>query len=314
MLVHAVVNGDGMQIDNRFPRGDRRSAIAIHPTDGSCWVTDAFQGRVTRHAPQHKTTHLTGFAAPVALVLHPRTNTFWIADAALHVVAEVPMTGKTLQRIEIRSPKALAIGPDGNCWVLTWRGIQPIITGQAERPIQKKIKFIANTPDVTALWSVSRKELIYRFDADGIQRLPFALPDCKGVAGTPDGECWLIISQQAIRISNQMVLVGEVTGFNLPKTLIVQPTDSSIWVIGSGYHRAIRLPEPDTLSANQLVALTGWEAVVRDGEIKREVVSDFYWESYLTTEPARPPLTGEPPKQDTPPPPYAMSQPDPHRF
>ncbi|MCZ6679516.1 MAG: hypothetical protein O7E52_19980 [Candidatus Poribacteria bacterium] len=310
VLVHAVVNDDDIQIDKHFPPANRRSATAIHPVDGSCWVADTFQGRVTQYTPQHKTISLAGFAAPVALAFHPRTNTLWIADAALHFVAEVSMTGKTLQRIKIHSPQALAIGPDGNCWVLTWRGIQPIVDGRIMPSIQKAVQYIAHTPDTTAVWSVSRKGMISRFDSNGMQRLPFALPDCRGVVGTPDGGCWLLTSRQAIRISGQMALVGEIAGFDWPKALIAQPTDGSVWVIDSGYDRTVRLPERDTPSANSLAALTGWGAVVRNGTVKREVAVDLHWESFLTPETEASPLTAESPQQEASPAPAGEPLPE----
>ena len=300
ILVHSIVDGDTVQIDPRFHPADRQSAIAIHPTDRSCWVTDSFQGRVTQYTLQHKTFSLSGFAAPVALALDPRSNTLWLADAALHFVTQVSMAGKTLQRIEVNSPKALAIGPDGNCWVLTWRGIQPIVNGKVEPPIQPEVKYIANTPDATALWSVNRKGHVYRFDTSGMQRLPFALPDCMGIVGASDGGCWLLTPKQAVRISERMELVGEVTGFDSPKMLVAQPTDGSVWVIDSVYNRAIQLPERDTPSSKQLVVLVGWDSVVNTGHLKREMANALHWESVVPPRSdASPPVT-EPPQLAAP--------------
>jgi hypothetical protein len=109
--------------------------------------------------------------------------------------------------------------------------MQPIVSGRVEAAIQIEIRFIANTPNANPLWRVNGKRLIYRFDSNGIQRIPFTLPSCKGIVGTPDGGCWSLTPQQAVRISDQIDLIGEVAGFNHPKSLIVQPMDGSIWTI-----------------------------------------------------------------------------------
>ena len=100
-LVHSIFSRNRVEIDPRFLAAERRSKIAINALDASCWVTDSFQGRITKYSVNSKPVRLNGFAAPVALVL--TSGQLWIADAALNTVAVADLTGKIKQTITVRS-------------------------------------------------------------------------------------------------------------------------------------------------------------------------------------------------------------------
>ena len=274
-LVHSTFSRNRVEIDPRFLVAERRSKIAIDASDASCWVTDSFQGRITRYSVNSKPVLLNGFAAPVALVL--ASGQLWIADAALNTVVVADLTGTIKQTITVRSPKEIAVA-NNNCWILTWRGLQLVTDQQLDPPILPKIRHLSSTSQ--QIWCVDQRGSIYRFQDGDPQRARFAIPDLIDVVATNDGGAWLLRPMMAIRLTTDLLPMGEVTNLRYPKKLVVQPTDQSIWLIDSGYNRAVRLPDLDQSPNVALTAIIGWNRVRQTKQVEVTTATDLKWQPF----------------------------------
>ena len=184
------------------------------------------------------------------------------------------------------------MAPDGNCWVLTWRGLHPIVDGQPQSPISAKPKLFSGSRK--AVWWVDQLGRIFAYSQGEINRLPFALTDCQSILVTPDGGCWLLRREMAIRLDSRRRLLGEVNGLDEARQLVYQSTDQSCWVIDAGGDRAVLLPELDQMSTGRLPVLVGWKQVKNSQTIQYQMVSGLRWQAFADREPS-------PPSQDTQP-------------
>ena len=112
------------------------------------------------------------------------------------------------------------------------------------------------------------------------QRARFAIPDLIDVVATNDGGAWLLRPMMAIRLTADLLPMGEVTNLRYPKKLVVQPTDQSIWLIDSGYNRAVRLPDLDQSPNVALVAIVGWNRVRQTGQAEVTTATDLKWQPF----------------------------------
>ena len=190
LLVQLQLEQETVAVNQPVHRIERRAKIAIRNKDQSCWLTDSFQGRLLKHTTGQQSTVVSGLAAPVAVVYDVQTDAFWVADAALNRVAQFSTDGRMLQQVTVQSPKEVIMAPEGNCWVLTWRGLHPIADGQLQPPVAAKPKLFSGSRK--AVWWIDQRGRIFAYSQGKTYRLPFSLPDCRSILVTSDGGCWLL--------------------------------------------------------------------------------------------------------------------------
>ena len=292
LLVQLQLEQETVVVSQPVQQIERRAEIAVRNRDQSCWLTDSFQGQLLKHTTGQQSTAVSGLAAPVAIVYDEQTDTFWVADAALNLVTQISTDGRMLQQITVQSPKELIMAPDSNCWVLTWRGLHPIAEGQPQPPVAAKPKLFSGSRK--AVWWTDQLGRIFAYSQGETHRLPFALPDCRSILVTPDGGCWLLRREMAIRLGGRRRLLGEVLGLDKARQLVYQPTDQSCWAMDAGGDRAVLLPGLDQMSAKQLPALVGWKQVKNSQTIQYQMASDLKWQVFADRETPQPVETVEP--------------------
>ena len=292
LLVQLQLEQETVVVSQPVQQIERRAEIAVRNRDQSCWLTDSFQGQLLKHTTGQQSTAVSGLAAPVSVVYDEQTDTFWVADAALNLVTQISTDGRMLQQITVQSPKELIMAPDSNCWVLTWRGLHPIAEGQPQPLVAAKPKLFSGSRK--AVWWTDQLGRIFAYNQGETHRLPFALPDCRSILVTPDGGCWLLRREMAIRLDGRRRLLGEVLGLDKARQLVYQPTDQSCWAMDAGGDRAVLLPGLDQMSANQLPALVGWKQVKNSQAIQYQMVSGLRWQAFADREPSPPPQDTQP--------------------
>ena len=276
-LVSSLYDGKKLNIKQPLIPAERRSMIAVDPSDNSCWVTNTLNGEIYNHSTSGQKITVKGFAAPVALVVDAKKESVWVADAAINLLLRVNSNGQIDQKIPARSIKSLVLGTDGNCWMINWRGIQPVIDQEIMPPIVKSVVHASHSIAAQTVWCIDKKGTVYRIGDNTIRHTPFVLPDSKGISATSDGGAWILRSTMAIHLSAEIKPIGEVTGFKNAKNIVSQPTDNSIWVIDNGYDRAIRLPTGDETIAVKLMTITGWNKVADKKSLNLVQSDRFDW-------------------------------------
>lgn len=294
LLVQLQLEQETVAVNQPVHRIERRAKIAVRNRDQSCWLTDSFQGRLLKHTTGQQSTVVSGLAAPVAVVYDVQTDAFWVADAALNRVAQFSAEGRMLQQVTVQSPKEVIMAPDGNCWVLTWRGLHPIADGQLQPPVAAKPKLFSGSQK--AVWWIDQRGRIFVYRQGETNRLPFSLPDCRSILVTPDGGCWLLRQEMAIRLDNQRQLLGEVRGLDRTKQLVYQSTDQSCWAMDANGDRAVLLPGLTQISTDRLPALVGWKQVKSSRAIQYQTVSGLKWQAFGDQKPSPPPRDNQPVK------------------
>jgi len=75
------------------------------------------------------------------------------------------------------------------------------------------------------IWCLDQRGLIYTFQNGKPNRAKFSIPNAIDIIVTNDGGTWLLSkTEHGIRLTDQLVPAGEITGLSPPK-LIGQPTD-----------------------------------------------------------------------------------------
>ena len=273
-LVHSIFQGKRVEIDPKLLFAERRSKIAINPSDASCWVTNSFQGQVTNYTVDNKKPLiLKGFAAPTSLTLS--NNKIWVVDSALNRIVTASLDGKIIKTIPIQSAKSVAVlGSDQ--WVLTWRGLQKLTDDGLSPAVLTKVTHL--TTNNQQIWCLDQKGLIYTFrNRVDLSRAKFSIPDAVDIVSTDDGGAWLLRHDMVIRLTDKLIPIGEITGVKKPKKLIRQPTDHSVWLIDTEFDRSVRLPRLNNLSNVKLIAAIGWNQVRKTKQVKTVIATDLKW-------------------------------------
>ena len=274
ILVHSIFQGSHIEIDPKLLFAERRSKIAINPSDSSCWVTNSFQGQVTKYNVDNKNPLiLKGFAAPTSLTLS--SDKIWAIDSALNRIVTASLDGKIIKTIPIQSAKSMVV-LDGDQWVLTWRGLQKITDDGLSPAILTKVTHV--TAANQHIWCLDQNGLIYTFRSQvDLNRAKFSIPDAVDIVSTDDGGAWLLRHEMVIRLTDQLIPVGEITGVKNPKRLIRQPTDHSVWLIDTESDRSVRLPQLNDPSDVKLIAAIGWNQVRNTKRVKTIIATDLKW-------------------------------------
>ena len=274
ILVHSIFQGSRIEIDPKLLFAERRSKIAINPSDASCWVTNSFQGQVTKYnVDNKKPLILKGFAAPTSLALS--SDKIWAIDSALNRIVTASLDGKIIKTIPIQSAKSMVV-LDGDQWVLTWRGLQKLTDDGLSPAILTKVTHVTTANQ--HIWCLDQKGLIYTFRSQvNLNRAKFSIPDAVDIVSTDDGGAWLLRHEMVIRLTDQLIPVGEITGVKNPKRLIRQPTDHSVWLIDTESDRSVRLPRLNDPSDVKLIAAIGWNQVRNTKRVKTIIATDLKW-------------------------------------
>jgi DNA-binding beta-propeller fold protein YncE len=123
------VAGSGMEL-LRFTAISSPAAVAVNPTDGSCWVSDADLGQIIHLSADGAELWRGGdVTSPFSLSANPRDGSCWVADEGVWdpsqakytnaVVAHLAADGRELWRTTtFTGACTVAVDPrDGSCWV-----------------------------------------------------------------------------------------------------------------------------------------------------------------------------------------------------
>lgn len=115
------VTPDNRRVAARRPGFGQTTDLAVNPTNGDVWVTDAGGGRVVVYeAASGVTVSIAGLSNPQAVAVDPGDATGWVCDAGRSSVYHLNRDGQLLSASigPLNQPVDAAVDPGpGNLWV-----------------------------------------------------------------------------------------------------------------------------------------------------------------------------------------------------
>ncbi len=234
------------------------SALAVNPTDGSCWVIDQPMAKVIHLSSQGeqlwRSPGYNTYAAPNSLSVNPTDGSCWVSDSYHGQLVHLSATGTELFRGGgLTRPSSVSVNPaDGSCWAADSSGNCIVHVTAAGATIGSPIGGFSQPQSVavdssngTCWVADTGHNQVAHLAADGSELWRgggFSQPWAVSVNPT-DGSCWVADygNGRVLHLASTGAELSHSMGTASAQSVYVNPTDGSCWTTDGSYGMIVHL-------------------------------------------------------------------------